>query len=48
MLVGACMGAIYGQFLSVLLPAELGNIAPPPAYAIVGMAAVLGVALERP
>ncbi len=49
MFLGACMGAIYGQILDLLLPTELGgNIAPPPAYAIVGMAAVLAGSVRAP
>lgn len=48
MLLGVCMGAIYGQVLGGLLPADLVDIAPPPAYAIVGMAAVLGGSARAP
>ena len=45
--LGACLGSTYGSMLAVLVPPEL-TIAPPPAYAIVGMAAVLGASVNAP
>jgi H+/Cl- antiporter ClcA/predicted transcriptional regulator len=45
--LGACLGATYGNILAALLPPELA-IAPPPAYAIVGMAAVLAASVHAP
>ncbi|MEQ8974526.1 MAG: chloride channel protein [Coleofasciculus sp. C1-SOL-03] len=41
--IGACLGAIYGNSLMTILPPSLSEIAPPPAYAMVGMAAVRNV-----
>lgn len=48
MLLGACLGAIYGQVLAAILPPGLSEIAPPPAYAMVGMAAVLAGSVKAP
>ena len=45
--LGACLGAIYGNFLSLVLDPNL-TIASPPAYAIVGMAAVLAGSVKAP
>lgn len=45
--LGACLGATYGNVLASLIPPELA-IAPPPAYAIVGMAAVLAASVNAP
>ena len=45
--LGACSGALYGNLLGWLVPPELA-IAPPPAYAIVGMAAVLAATVKAP
>ena len=45
--LGACLGSTYGSILALLVPSELA-IAPPPAYAIVGMAAVLGASVNAP
>ena len=47
MFLGACLGATYGNMLASLIPPEL-SIAPPPAYAIVGMAAVLAASVNAP
>ncbi|TVQ46617.1 MAG: chloride channel protein [Gloeocapsa sp. DLM2.Bin57] len=46
--LGACLGAIYGQVLGVILPGEMGIIAPPAAYAMVGMAALLAGSVKAP
>ncbi|PPS42830.1 chloride channel protein [Chroococcidiopsis sp. TS-821] len=48
MFLGACLGAIYGNCLLAILPPELSEIAPPPAYAMVGMAAVLAGSVKAP
>ncbi|MCX7594493.1 MAG: chloride channel protein [Fischerella sp.] len=48
MFLGACLGAIYGNLLTVILPTWLSEIAPPPAYAMVGMAAVLAGSVKAP
>ena len=45
--LGACLGAIYGNFLNLLVAPNL-TIASPPAYAIVGMAAVLAGSVKAP
>ena len=45
--LGACLGAIYGNFLNLVVDPSL-TIAPPPAYAIVGMAAVLAGSVKAP
>ncbi|BAZ43585.1 chloride channel protein [Chondrocystis sp. NIES-4102] len=47
MFLGACLGASYGNILAMVIPPELA-IAPPPAYAIVGMAAVLAASVNAP
>ncbi len=46
--LGATFGAIYGEVLPQLLPWFAGNIAAPPAYAMVGMAAVLAATARAP
>lgn len=43
--LGACLGTLYGDFLGSIVPIE---IASPPAYAIVGMAAVLAASVKAP
>ncbi len=43
--LGAVLGAAYGQVLRLAFPAI---VAPPPAYAMVGMAAVLAGAVRSP
>jgi H+/Cl- antiporter ClcA/CBS domain-containing protein len=48
MFLGASLGAAYGKVLAVLLPFETMNIAAPPAYAMVGMAAVLAASARAP
>ena len=47
MFLGACLGATYGNFLTVVVGSNLA-IATPPAYAIVGMAAVLAGSVKAP
>lgn len=46
--LGACLGGIYGQVLGAILPGEIGIIAPPAAYAMVGMAALLAGSVKAP
>ncbi|ELR98544.1 chloride channel protein [Gloeocapsa sp. PCC 73106] len=46
--LGACLGAVYGQVLVAILPPEVGLIAPPAAYAMVGMAALLAGSVKAP
>ena len=46
--IGACVGEIYGTVLPLILPPGLSEIAPPPAYAMVGMAAVLAGSVRAP
>ncbi len=49
MFLGACLGAIYGYGLNTVLPPAIAaDIAPPAAYAMVGMAAVLGSSARAP
>jgi H+/Cl- antiporter ClcA/CBS domain-containing protein len=49
MFLGACLGAIYGYVLNTILPSGIADgIAPPAAYAMVGMAAVLGSSARAP
>ncbi|MGF1542740.1 MAG: chloride channel protein [Pleurocapsa sp.] len=45
--LGACLGSAYGNILGMIVSPELA-IAPPPAYAIVGMAAVLAASVNAP
>ncbi len=47
MFLGACLGAAYGNFLALVIGSNVA-IAPPPAYAIVGMAAVLAGSVKAP
>lgn len=47
MFLGACLGATYGNFLAAIIGSHL-PIAPPPAYAIVGMAAVVAGSVKAP
>ncbi len=47
MFLGASLGSAYGLFLE-MLPALNGHIAGPPAYAMVGMAAVLAGSARAP
>jgi H+/Cl- antiporter ClcA/CBS domain-containing protein len=48
MFLGATLGAIYGKALVLLLPSLGSQIAAPPAYAMVGMAAVLASSARAP
>jgi len=48
MFLGASLGAAYGKILGLILPVTLGGIAAPPAYAMVGMAAVLAASTRAP
>jgi H+/Cl- antiporter ClcA/predicted transcriptional regulator len=48
MFLGATMGAIYGKSLVLLFPTLSSQIAAPPAYAMVGMAAVLASSARAP
>ncbi|AFY96327.1 chloride channel protein [Chamaesiphon minutus] len=48
MFLGATLGAIYGKSLVLLFPSLAGLIAAPPAYAMVGMAAVLASSARAP
>jgi H+/Cl- antiporter ClcA/predicted transcriptional regulator len=48
MFLGASLGAAYGKILAALLPASMVSIAAPPAYAMVGMAAVLAGSARAP
>lgn len=48
MFLGATLGAIYGKSLVFLIPSLSEQIAAPPAYAMVGMAAVLASSARAP
>ena len=48
MFLGASLGAAYGKILASLLPALSVYMAAPPAYAMVGMAAVLAASARAP
>ncbi len=48
MFLGATLGAIYGKSLVLIFPALSSQIAAPPAYAMVGMAAVLASSARAP
>ena len=48
MFLGASLGSIYGKILALLIPATIVQIAAPPAYAMVGMAAVLASSARAP
>ncbi|OUC15453.1 MAG: chloride channel protein [Alkalinema sp. CACIAM 70d] len=48
MFLGATLGTAYGQALPKLLPMFADSIAAPPAYAMVGMAAVLATSARAP
>jgi CBS domain-containing protein len=48
MFLGATVGAIYGKSLVLIFPALSSQIAGPPAYAMVGMAAVLASSARAP
>jgi H+/Cl- antiporter ClcA len=46
--LGACLGAVYGNILGAIVPTDWFLIAPPAAYAMVGMAAVLAASVRAP
>ena len=48
MFLGATLGAAYGKILPFALPWFASSIAAPPAYAMVGMAAVLAATVNAP
>lgn len=48
MFLGASLGSAYGKVLAANLPAIAPHIAAPPAYAMVGMAAVLAGTAKAP
>lgn len=48
MFLGASLGAAYGKAMAIVLPVMPGGIAAPPAYAMVGMAAVLAASARAP
>ena len=48
MFLGATLGAAYGKILPFALPWFASSIAAPPAYAMVGMAAVLAASVNAP
>jgi H+/Cl- antiporter ClcA/CBS domain-containing protein len=48
MFLGAALGAAYGKILAATLPFAATTIAAPPAYAMVGMAAVLAASARAP
>jgi H+/Cl- antiporter ClcA len=48
MFLGACLGSVYAQGLVLLMPSLTAQIAAPPAYAMVGMAAVLAGTARAP
>ncbi|MBW4553735.1 MAG: chloride channel protein [Aphanocapsa sp. GSE-SYN-MK-11-07L] len=48
MFLGAALGAAYGQAVALVLPDAWLEIAAPPAYAMVGMAAVLASTVRAP
>ena len=48
MFLGAALGAAYGKFLGMVIPPDVLAVAAPPAYAMVGMAAVLASSVNAP
>lgn len=48
MFLGASLGAAYGKILATLIPSLSQYMAAPPAYAMVGMAAVLAASARAP
>ncbi|SRR5579883_794898 len=48
MFLGASLGAAYGKAAAALLPIDPSSLAAPPAYAMVGMAAVLAASARAP
>lgn len=48
MFLGASLGGAYAKILAILLPGMTAYMAAPPAYAMVGMAAVLAASARAP
>lgn len=48
MFLGASLGAAYGKAIALVLPFAAHSIAAPPAYAMVGMAAMLAASARAP
>jgi len=48
LLLGGALGTLYWHLLNLLGPAVAGNIAPVGAYALLGMAAMLGATIRAP
>ncbi|MHC5816818.1 MAG: chloride channel protein [Nostoc sp.] len=48
MFLGASFGSVYAKILAVVFPAICDQMAAPPAYAMVGMAAVLAASVRAP
>ncbi|MCV3213271.1 chloride channel protein [Plectonema radiosum NIES-515] len=48
MFLGASFGAAYAKILALLIPGIAAQMAAPPAYAMVGMAAVLAASVRAP
>ena len=48
MFLGAALGAAYGKFLGMVVSPDFIAVAEPPAYAMVGMAAVLAGSVNAP
>lgn len=48
MFLGATLGEAYGKILAMVLPPSWITIAAPPAYAMVGMAAILASSVRAP
>ena len=48
MFLGASFGAAYAKILAMLVPGIAAQMAAPPAYAMVGMAAVLAASVRAP
>ena len=48
MFLGASLGAAYGKILAAIAPLVSVHLAAPPAYAMVGMAAVLAASVRAP
>lgn len=46
--LGASLGSVYGKVLAIALPMLHSYMASPPAYAMVGMAAVLAASVRAP
>ncbi len=48
MFLGASLGSAYAKILALIAPALAAHMAAPPAYAMVGMAAVLAASVRAP